>query len=137
MNSIWTMIFILNGCNLFTQYLKHWKLPLKKLEYLKTFSFLNHNLIKCNILLSLEKLNSKELYLIQLTHDFCKPSSQICFEKHFSDCVLDWKYIYILPCIVTSDPCTRYFQYNVLNNVLYLKEKFFFWYIWNFSTLFL
>ena len=88
--------------------------------------FLNHHLIKCNILLSLEKLNSKELYLIQLTCDFCKSTSQIYFEKHFNDCVLDWKYIYILPRIVTSDPYTRYFQYKVLNNVLYLNEKLFF-----------
>ena len=51
--------------------------------------FLNHYLIKCNILLSLEKLNSKELYLIQLTRDFCKTTSQIYFDKHFNDCVLD------------------------------------------------
>ena len=87
------------------------KMPLKKMEYLKTF-FLNHHLIKCNILLSLEKLNSKELYWIQLTRDFCKPTSQIYFEKHFNDCVLDWKYIYILPRIVTSDPHTRYFRYK-------------------------
>ena len=86
---------------------------------------MNHHLIKCNILLSLEKLNSKELYLIQVTRDFCKPTSQIYFEKHFKDCVLDWKYIYILPRIVTSDPYTRYFQYKVLNNVLYLNEKLF------------
>ena len=86
---------------------------------------MNDHFIKCNILLSLEKLNSKELYLIQLTRDFCKPTSQIYFEKHFKDCVLDWKYIYILPRIVTSDPYTRYFQYKVLNNVLYLNEKIF------------
>ena len=88
--------------------------------------FLNHHLIKCNILLSLEILNSKELYWIQLTHDFCKPTSQIYFEKHFNDCILDWKYIYVLPRIVTSDPCTRHFQYKVLNNVLYMNEKLFF-----------
>ena len=31
--------------------------------------FLKYHLIKCNILLRLEKLNSKELYLIQLTRD--------------------------------------------------------------------
>ena len=73
------------------------------------FFFLNHHLIKWNILLSLEKLNSKELYLILLTRDFCKPTSQIYFEKHFNDCVLDWKYIYILPRIVTSHPYIRYF----------------------------
>ena len=39
--------------------------------------------------------------------------------------VLSWKYIYILPRIVTSDPYTRYFQYKVLNNALYLNEKLF------------
>ena len=71
---------------------------------------------------------SKELYLIQLTRDFCKPTSQIYFEEYFNDCVLDWNYIYVLPC-VTSDPYTCYFQYKVLNNVLYLNEKLFFWYI--------
>ena len=126
-NSIWTIIFILNGCNLFTHYLKNGKIPLKIKEYLKTFFFLNHHLIKSNILLSLEKLNSKELYLIQLTHDLCTSISQIYFEKHFNDCVLDWKYIYVLPRIVTSDPYTRYFRCKVLNNVLYLNEKLFFY----------
>ena len=64
--------------------------------------------------------------MIQLTRDFCKPTSQIYFEKHFNDYVLDWKYIYVLPRIVTSDPYTRYFQYKVLNNALYLNEKLFF-----------
>ena len=51
--------------------------------------------------------------------------SQIYFEKHFKDCVLDSKYIYIRLRIVTSDPHTRYFQYKVLKNVLYLNEKLF------------
>ena len=39
--------------------------------------------------------------------------------------VLDWKYIYIIPRTVTSDPHTRYVQYKVLNNVIYLNEKHF------------
>ena len=86
---------------------------------------MNHHLIKRNILLSLEKLNSKELRLIQLTCNFCKPTSQIYFKKHFKNCIFDLKYIYILPRIVTSDPYTCYFQYKVLNNVLYLNEKIF------------
>ena len=63
--------------------------------------------------------------MIQLTRDFCKRTSQICFEKRFNNCALDWKYNYILPRIVTSNPYTRYFQYKVLNNVLYLNEKLF------------
>ena len=46
-------------------------------------------------------------------------------QKNFNYCVLDWKYIYILPRIVTSDPYTLYFQYKVLNNALCLNEKLF------------
>ena len=38
-NSIWTIISILTGCNLFIQYLKNRKILLKKLEYLKIFFF--------------------------------------------------------------------------------------------------
>ena len=100
-----------------------WKNTINDNRISENLLLLNHHLIKCNILLSLEKLNSKELYWIQLTCDFCKPTSQIYFEKHFNICVLDWKYIYILPRTVSSDPYTRYFQYRVLNNVLYLNEK--------------
>ena len=105
-----------------------WKNTIKNNRISENLLFLSHHLIKCNILLSLKKLNSKELYLNQLTLDFCKPTSQIYFEKHFNDCVLDCKYIYVLPRSVTSDPYTRYFQYKVLNNVLYLNEKFFFFF---------
>ena len=70
-----------------------WKNTINNNRISENLLFLNHHLIKCNILLSLEKLNSKELCWIQLTRDFCKPASQIYFEKHFNDCVLDWKYI--------------------------------------------
>ena len=80
-------------------------------------------MIQCNILPSLEKLNSTVIYWIQLTRNFCKPASQIYFEKHFDNCLLNLKYIYILPRIVTSDPYTRYFQYDILNNVLCFNEK--------------
>ena len=83
-----------------------WKDTINNNRISENLLFWNHHLIKCNILLSLEKLNSKELYLIQLIRHFCKPTSQIYFEKHFKDCVLDWKYVYILPRIVTSDPYT-------------------------------
>ena len=103
-----------------------WKNTIKNNRISENLLFLNHHLIKCNILLSQKKLNSKELYLTQLTRDFCKPTSQIYFEKLFNDWVLHWKYIYVLPRIVTCDTNTRHFQYKVLNNVLYLNEKLFF-----------
>ena len=88
--------------------------------------FLNHHLIKCNILLSLKKLKSKKLCLIQLTRYFCNRTLQFYFQKNFNDCVLDWKYIDVLPRIVTSELYTRYFQNKVLSNLLYLNEKLFF-----------
>ena len=73
-----------------------WKNTIKNNRITENHLLLSHHLIKCHILLSLEKLSSKELYLIQLTHDCCKPTPQIYFEKHFNDGVLDWKYIYVL-----------------------------------------
>ena len=41
-----------------------WKNTIKNNRISLNLLFLNHHLIKCNILLSLEKVNSKELYLI-------------------------------------------------------------------------
>ena len=66
-----------------------WKNTIKNNRITENLLLLSHHLIKFYILLSLEKLNSKELYLIQITRDVCKPTSQIYFEKHFNDGVLD------------------------------------------------
>ena len=66
-----------------------WKNTIKSNRISENLLFLNDHLIKCNISLSLEKSYSKELCLIQLSRDFCKPTSQIYFEIHLNDCVLD------------------------------------------------
>ena len=84
---------------------------------------MNYLLVKYNLLLSLEKLNSKGLYLIQLTPDFCKTTSKIYYEKPLNDFLLHRNYIYVLQHIVTCDLYGRYFYYKNLNNVLYLNEK--------------
>ena len=62
-----------------------WKNIIKNNRISENLLFLNNHLIKYNILLNLEKLNSKKLYLIQPTRDFCKPTSKIYFEKHSND----------------------------------------------------
>ena len=54
-----------------------WKNVINNNRISENLLLLNHQLIKCNILLNLGKLNSKELYLIQLTRNLCKPTSQI------------------------------------------------------------
>ena len=66
-----------------------WKNAIKNNTISQNLLFLNHHLMKCNILLSLEKLNSKELYLIQVTREFRKQTLKIYFEKRFNGCVLD------------------------------------------------
>ena len=84
------------------------------------------NLLKHNNLVCLEKLTSKELYSKQILNFNCKPTSQYYFEIKFPDVEFDWKYIYTLSRKITTDLYSRYFQYKILNNVLYLNDKLFF-----------
>ena len=63
---------------------------------------------------------------MQILNFNCKPTSQYYFEIKFPDVEFDWKYIYTLSRKITTDPYSRYFQYKILNNVLYLNDKLFF-----------
>ena len=38
---------------------------------------------------------------------------------------MDWKLIYLLPCLVILDRYSRSFQYKILNNILYSNKKLF------------
>ena len=71
----------------------------------------DHHLIKKNQILCSTKLNSNELYKIQIIIKYKKPASQSYFEKIFKNSNLDWKAIYL-----------RVFQYKLLNNVLFLNK---------------
>ena len=86
--------------------------------------FLNqdHHLIKKNQILCLTKLNSNELYKIQIIIKYKKPTSQSYFEKNFNNSNLDWKAIYLLPRIATVDTTIHVFQYKLLNHVLFLNK---------------
>ena len=81
--------------------------------------------MKKHQILYLNKLDSKELYNIQLLANFLKPTSQAYFENIFAGHVFEWDKIYILPRIVFTDSRIRIFQYKTLHNVLYLKKKLF------------
>ena len=63
----------------------------------------DHHLIKKNQILFLTKLNSIELYKIQIITKYKKPTSQSYFKKNFKNSNLDWKAIYLLPHIATVD----------------------------------
>ena len=71
---------------------------------------------------SLEKLNSRELYNIQLILNVEKPTAQTYLEKKFQNPELEWKDIYTLPRRVTINTNLRIFQYKLSHNILYLHE---------------
>ena len=69
----------------------------------------DHNLIKCYTIYDLEKLNSKELYHMQLLLKYDKPTCQSYHEKSFDDYDFNWKFIYRIPRIATLETKIRIF----------------------------
>ena len=104
----------------------NWKNYLKHSEtYSQNYILLDHHLVKSNSLFNTEKLESRKVYYIINSSRNNKPTSQKYFEKKFDSKELDWRAIYILPRKVTTNTYLRSFQYKILNNILYLNEKFF------------
>ena len=100
-----------------------WKNSLSTFEgNLKNVLVQDHNLIKKNHVYCLSRLDSKELYNLQITLKFTKPTSQYYYKTLFNQPDIDWKKIYIFPRIVTTDTKLRNFQYKILNNVLHLNK---------------
>ena len=85
----------------------------------------DHNLIKKHQVYSITRLDSKELYKLQIILRCKKPTSQSYFENYFKTDDFDWKKIYVIPRIVTVDTKQRAFQYKILNNILYLNKMLF------------
>ena len=105
---------------------QHWKETIKqRAGNLNNLYIQDHHLIKCNTICNLEKLNSWELYHMQLCLKYDKPTSQSYHEKNLDDYDFNWKLIYRIPRIATLETKIRIFQYKLLNNVLYLNKKLF------------
>ena len=83
----------------------------------------DHHFIKCNTTYNLQKLNSRELYHMQLLSQYNKPTCQGHYEKIFNY-NFNWKLIYRIPCTAIFETKICIFQINLLNNVLYLKSYF-------------
>ena len=105
---------------------QHWKESLNNFAgNLNNLYIQDHHLIKYNTIYSLEKLNTKELYHMQLLLKYVKPACQNYHERRFDGYNFDWKLIHKLPRITTYDAKIRIFQYKLLNNVLYLNKNLF------------
>ena len=63
--------------------------------------------------------------MISLQYETIAPTSQKYFESKIRDLTLQWKHIYTLPRITTIDSKLQCFQYNILQNTLYLNQKLF------------
>ena len=98
---------------------------LRNWENFKEIAILDHHLIKKNQISALEKLHSKELYIMQIVEGYKKPTSQIYFENVFQKYDFQWNIIYLLPRLVTIDSVMRAFQYKILHNVLFLNKQLF------------
>ena len=104
----------------------YWKETIKQFTgNLNNLYIQDHHYIKGSTIYNLEKLNSKELYHMQLCLKYDKPTCQSFHQKSFVDYDLNWKLIYRIPRIATLETKIRIFQYKLLNNVLFLNKKLF------------
>ena len=110
----------------------NWKNIVKQNNDINTFTTTQHPFIRNSRVFTVQKATSKELYWILLTTVNHKPTLQKYFEKEFTDPSLDWKEIYMTPRIVSSNTYMKYFQYRILNNILFLNKNFF---LFNFFSL--
>ena len=85
----------------------------------------DHHITRKSRMLCLEKLISKELYVLMISNDNLLPTSQNYFNNMFPNCNLLWEQIYLLPRKVTIDSFLRCFQYKIINNTLFLNKKLF------------
>ena len=89
-------------------------------ESLYFWSFSNFKKLCC-----LNKLGSRELYQIQISKHYKKPTLQLFFEEYFNNFDFDWKSIYLLLRMVTVDTKLRVFQYKIRNNIRFVNEMLF------------
>ena len=68
-----------------------WKSKLRNTYVYSTNIIINHQVVKQNLIKSLEKMNSKDLYLILIL------TTQAYFATLFRGNNLNWKLIYLLP----------------------------------------
>ena len=87
--------------------------------------FYDNHLSKGGLIYCLNKLNSKELYQIQINFNPALPTSQEYFNKQFDQSNLEWKQIYLLGRKTNINTSLRMFQYKILNNILFLNKKLF------------
>ena len=98
-----------------------WKILMKDADF-NTFHDASSLSRNCNG----TKITSRDVYLSFLQTKFKKPTAQTHFLKRV-DSQIDWDSVYrrIYTCNMSIDPYSRFFQYKILNNCLYLNRDLF------------
>ena len=81
---------------------------------------------QCTRTILLEKLQSKQFYIILIRNRNHTPTAKIYFNEKYSNIdTKSWLQIDLLPRKTTRNSYARIFQYKLLNNILYLNDKLF------------
>ena len=105
---------------------KTWKdIILKDKGNAKNLVIFDHHTVRNSQIHSLNKLTSKELYLILVEANTVKPTAQDYFENLFETSQFNWKKKNFLIHNTTLDTKARMFQYKVLHNILYANKMLF------------
>ena len=98
---------------------------LKDKENAKNLVIFYHRIVRKSHICSLNKLTSKELYLILVDKNTVKSTAQDYFENLFQSCEFTWKKMYFLIRNTTLDTKVHMFQCKVLHNILYVNKMLF------------
>ena len=91
----------------------------------KKLVIFDHHIVRKSQICSLNKLTSKELYLILVDANTVKPTAQDYFENLFESSNFNWKKQNFLIRNTTLDTKARMFQYKVLRNTLHVNKMLF------------
>ena len=83
----------------------------------------DHHLIKSSRAVTLDKLTSTKTYSILTSKVQNKLSYSFYFKNLLNNYGTDWAAIYISPCLITYNTCILYFQYKILNNIVFLIKN--------------
>jgi len=75
--------------------------------------------------INFKRKKSKDVYKDLINEKFKKPTAQSNIQKRISTCEIDWEKVYSRIYSTTIDTYTRFFQYKILNNCLYLNYDLF------------
>ena len=105
---------------------KTWKdIILKDKGNAKNLVTFDHHIVRNSQIFRLNKLTSKELYLILVDANTVKPTSQDYFENLFKALQFNWKKIYFLIRNTTLDTKAHMFHQKALHNTLHANKRLF------------